>query len=151
MGAIPVVRKTGPYTFTPADNATVRAGNLVEAAASGRIAVAQAASETVLGVALQDAVAPEDLDLDGDSSGARYLLNVSPLPTLVPVAGMGDIVPVVYAADATFGALLKAAATGTVTPWLKASDKPETIVGRCFQPGGVDQSVQPVGLMRVGY
>lgn len=146
MPGIPQVTQGGPKTFTPADNAFVRGGRLVEAVAGGRIQEAGAASVKVLGVALTDAIAPEDVNTQSttDAQG-RTVLNTVVLPTTVAVAYGHTEVPVTYAADATFGALLIAAANGTVTPGAVAGQ----IVGRCTEPGGVTVATNPVGLARI--
>jgi hypothetical protein len=68
----------------------------------------------------------------------------------VPVYSMGYDMHVTYAANCTFGTLLKAAANGQVTPWVSGTDtNPATIVGRCTQPGGVTIATLAVGRMRV--
>jgi hypothetical protein len=146
MPGVTRVTTGGPKTFTPADNAFVRGGRLVEAVGTDRIQEAGAASVKVLGVALTDAIAPEDVNTQTttDAQG-RPVMNTVVLPTNVAVAYGGDEVPVVYAADAPFGALLIAGANGTVTPGAVAGQ----IVGRCTQLGGVTVATNPVGLARI--
>lgn len=148
MSAILQYTKTGPQTYIPADNAVILGGQLVEAAANGRIAVAAAGSTTVLGVALGDAQAPEDL-VTSTTTGAdgRPVLNVAQLPTSVAVAYGGNEVKVTYAAAAAFGQKLIAAANGQVTP-AGATPDARTIVGICTQPGGVAAGAT-VGLVRL--
>lgn len=148
MPGITQVTKTGPKTFTPADNATIVGGQLVEAVAGGRIQKAGAGSLAVLGVALGDAIAPEDLVTGATTDGAgRPVVSSAVLPTNVAVAYGGVEVPVTYAANATFGAKLIAAANGTVTPAGAAPDA-RTIVGVCTEPAGVTVATNAVGLMR---
>jgi hypothetical protein len=104
MPGIPQVTQGGPKTFIPADNAFIRGGRLVEGVAGGRIQEAGAASVTVLGVALTDAIAPEDVNTQSttDAQG-RPVLNTVVLPTRVAVAYGGTEVPVTYAANAALG------------------------------------------------
>lgn len=147
MPAIPQVTKTGPRTYTPADNATITGGQLVEAVAGGRIQPAGAGSLVVLGVAVTDAIAPEDVVTTAAVVGGRSVLNTAVLPQNVAVAYGGVEVPVTYAANASFGQKLIAAANGTVTP-AGATPDARTIVGTCTQPGGVVVATNPVGLMR---
>jgi len=146
MPGIPQVTKAGPRTYTPADDETILGGQVVEARDGGRIGVAAAGSVRVLGVAVTDAVAPEDLVLTPTVVGGRSVLNAAPLPTTVAVAYGGIEVPVVYAAAAAFGDLLIAAAAGRVTP-AGATPDARTIIGRCTAPEGVS-GAGVVGLMR---
>lgn len=153
MSGIPLVTKGGPRTYTPADNSTIKAGQLVAAAAGGRIDVAGAGSTKVLGVALTDGIAPEDVV---DTTGTPPVVPAYPQNTKVAVAYGGVEVPVTYAANASFGDRLVAAANGQVTPFTgfdAGEDKPNvnfaTIVGICTEPLGVTVSNNPVGLMRV--
>lgn len=136
MSGVPQVRKTGPATYTPADNAFITGGHLVEAVGADRIQLAAAASVKVLGIAVIDGIAPEDLVLTPTVVNGRQVLNTAPLPTKVSVAYGGIEAPCEYAAPAAFGDPLVAAANGTVTPAGAAPDA-RTIVGRCTQPGGV--------------
>jgi hypothetical protein len=147
MPAIPQVTKTGPRTYVPASGVAISAGQLVEARAGGRIGPAAAGSLVVLGVALQDAIAPEDLVTTPTTVGGRSVLNTAVLPQNVAVAYAPIEVPVTYAAAATFGQLLVAAANGQVTP-AGATPDARTIVGRCTAPAGVGAG--QVGLARLG-
>ena len=74
--------------------AAILGGQLVEAAAGGRIQKAGAASVKVLGVALNDAIAPEDL-VTGATTGSdgRPVVSAAVLPTIVAVASSGAEVP----------------------------------------------------------
>lgn len=148
MPGIPVVFKHGQRTFTPADNAVITGGMVVEAVAGGRIQKAGAGSVKVLGVALNDAIAPEDL-VTSATTGAdgRPVVSSAVLPTNVTVVSGGQEVPVTYAANAAFGDKLIAAANGTVTP-AGATPDARTIIGVCTQPEGVTVASNAVGLMR---
>lgn len=143
-GAVQVT-KTGPRTYTPAADATIAGGQLVEARTGGRIGIAGAGSTKVLGVALTDATGPELLTLTAQTVNGRPVLNTAVLPTAVAVAYGGIEVPVTYAAAAAFGDKLIAAANGQVTP-AGATPDARTIVGICSAPAGVAQNA--VGLMR---
>lgn len=148
MPGVPIVTKTGPKTFTPANNEAIRGGLLVEARTGGRIGAAAAGSFVVLGVALNDAQAPEQLvTAPTVDAGGRNVLNAAQFPTIVAVAYGGDEVNVTYAANAAFGQKLIAAAAGTVTP-AGATPDARTIVGTCTEPLGVVVGTNAVGLMR---
>lgn len=149
MPGVPQVTQGGPKTFVPADNAFVRGGRLVEAVAGGRIQEAGAASTKVLGVALTDAIAPEDVNTTTttDAQG-RPVTPLYSLPTSVAVAYGGTEVPVTYSANAAFGDALVATAAGTVAP-AGATPDARTIVGRCTEPLGVTIATNPVGLARI--
>jgi hypothetical protein len=146
MPGIPQVTRTGPRTYVPASGVSVLAGQLVEARAGGRIGPAAAGSTVCLGVALQDAIAPEDLVTTAATVGNRSVLNTAVLPQNVAVAYGGVEVQVTYAAAATFGQSLIAAANGQVTP-AGATPDARTLVGICTAPGGV--GIGAVGLMRI--
>jgi hypothetical protein len=130
MPGIPVYSKTGPRTFTPAnDSVQIVGGLLVEARSGGRVGVAAAASVHVLGVALTDAQAPEALVTT---------------PTVEA--------QLTYSANASFGDLLVATANGTVAPATTGTGglmNPLTIVGRCTEPLGVTVLTSPLGLSRL--
>lgn len=148
MPGIPVVFKHGQRTYTPADNATIVGGQLVEAVAGGRIQKAAAGSVKVLGVALNDAIAPEDLVTTGTTGAdGRPVVSTAILPQNVAVVSNGAEVRVTYAANAAFGDKLIAAANGTVTP-AGATPDARTIVGICTEPAGVTVSTNAVGLIR---
>lgn len=141
-------RKQGPRTYTPLSGATIKGGQVVEATTtSGRIQPAGAASVKVLGVALTDAIAPENV-VNGPTTGAdgRPVTALYSLPTTVAVANRGIEVRVTYAANANFGDRLVAAANGTVTP-AGATPDARQIVGYCSEPAGVTVSSNAVGLM----
>lgn len=122
----------------------VTGGQVVEArAASGAATqrpcgVAAAGSTTVLGVALIDA-----------TNAAQSSTLVYPLPVSATVVVEGGGIPVTYAANANYGAALKAAASGKVTPWVSGTDAADLIIGYCDQAGGVTSSGTTVGTMRL--
>lgn len=148
MPGIAQVTKTGPRTYTPKAGVSIKGGQLVEGTTGGRIQPAAAGSFKVVGVALTDAIAPDDLVLAPTTGGdGRPVLNTAVLPTKVACAYGGIEVPVTYAANAAFGELLIAAANGTVTP-AGATPDARTIVGRCTEQAGVVVATNPVGLMR---
>lgn len=149
MGGIAQVTQGGPKTFTPADNQVIKGGQVVEATTGGRIKVAAAGSVVALGVALHDAVAPEDFPAaNGTDALGRPVVSAVPIPTTVSVAYAGTEVKVTYAADTTFGQKVVVAANGTVTP-AGATPDARTIVGICTEPAGVDVSENAVGLIRL--
>jgi len=137
MSGIPQITKTGPASYTPASGETIHGGVLVEARSGGRIGVAAAASVHVLGVALFDAIAPEQVNTSTttDSLG-RPVLTAVAIPTTVAVAYGGVEVKLTYSAAANFGDLLVATANGQVAPAAATPDV-RTIVGRCTEPAGV--------------
>ncbi|QDF17100.1 head scaffolding protein [Gordonia phage William] len=149
MPGIVQVTQGGPKTFTPADDVVIKGGQLVEARSGGRIGVAAAGSFKVLGVALNDALAPEDFPgSDTTDALGRTVVSAVPVPTTVAVAYAGTEVKVTYAANAAFGDKLVAAANGTVTPAGTTPDA-RTIVGICTEPAGVTVSTKAVGLIRL--
>lgn len=148
MPSIVQVTKTGPRTYAVLAGQTVVGGQVVEAAAGGRVRAAQAGSTTVLGVALQDAVAPEDLVLGPQIVGGRPVLNTNIAPQNVAVAYGSVEVPVVFSAACAFGQLVVATANGQVGP-AGATPDARTIVGRCTAPNGVS-GAGVVGLVRLG-
>jgi|SRR5581483_8773578 len=118
-------------------SALVKGGTLVVADGSGAstVSTAGAGAANVLGVAGNDA-APIVDQTGATTSYGDPLLDVSALTDYVAVRH-GEDCRVTYAAAATFGALLKSAANGQVTPWVSGTDAAGLIVGRCTQPGGV--------------
>jgi hypothetical protein len=133
----------GPETYPVSE--AVKGGMLVAGHTDGKARKATAGDTKVLGVAEIDAkpyVNPVSTDSDGFET-----INVSQLPTEV-VAGFGRY-PVTYAADCAFGKALKAAANGTVTPWLTGTDAADLIVGYCDQPGGVVVATKATGLANI--
>lgn len=149
MPGVPQVTQGGPKTFVPADNAFVRGGRFVEAVSPGRIQEAAAASVRWLGVALTDAIAPEDVSTTTttDAQG-RPVTPLYSLPTSVAVAYSGTEVPVTYSANAAFGDPLVITGAGAVGPAGAAPDA-RTVVGKCTEPLGVVFATNPVGLCRI--
>lgn len=149
-GALPHYR-LGPDSYQV--SALVLGGQLVVAdgSAATTVSVAGAAAINVLGVAGIDGAPIPNQAGDTDSlAGAASLLDISVLPDYIPVYHGPCDMHATYAANATFGQLLKTAASGAVTPWVSGTDTlPATIVGRCTQPGGVTVSANAVGRMRL--
>lgn len=120
----------------------VTAGQLVEArAASGAatqrpVGVAGAGSTTVRGVALLSA-----------TNAAQSSTLVYPLPVSTSVAEAGHVTGVVFAANATDGAPLKAAAGGKVTPWVSGTDLTNTLIG--YAVGAVTSAGTTTGEVRL--
>lgn len=137
MAAIQEKFVDGPVTCDVVE--AVVGGQLVEARAAAHnavqrpVGVAAAASAVVIGVAKIDAQ-PDDTVLSG--------IPVYPLPKATTVIVEGDV-PVTYAANATYGAKLQAAANGQVTPQTGTN----AVVGYCSQVGGVLSGA--VGRMRI--
>ncbi|WP_054246390.1 hypothetical protein [Rhodococcus opacus] len=148
MSGVTQVTKTGPRTYVPASGVAVTGGQLVEGRSGGRIGPAAAASVKVLGVALADAIAPEDVVTTPATVNGRPVLNSALLPTNVAVAYGNVETRVSYSANANFGDLLVATANGTVAP-AGATPDARTIVGRCTEPAGVVFATNPVGLARI--
>lgn len=151
MSAVAQVTKTGPRTYVPAVGVTILGGQVVEARAGGRVGPCADGSLVVLGVALTDAIAPEDLT----TTPVAGTLNAAGLPTNTAVAYGGDEVPVTFNEAAAFGAKLAAAANGRVRLF-RATDPDGTgaliadvasaLIGTCTTPAGV--AAGAVGLMR---
>lgn len=141
--------KAGPDSYQV--SAAVAGGTLVAADASGTtVSTAGAESLLVLGVAANSAAPiPTQAGATDTLAGGAPLLDISVAPDYVAVYHGADM-HVTYAANAAFGVHLKAAANGTVTPWVSGTDTlPATIVGRCTQPGGVTISTNAVGRARI--
>ena len=136
-GAIPHYQFRGPASYQV--SATVYGGSLVIADGSNAttVSTAGAGAINVLGVAGNDA-SPIVSQAGNLNSYNQPIVDVSVLFDYTAVHCAAIDIHVTYAAAATFGQLLKAAATGQVTPWVSGTDtNPATIVGRCTQPGGV--------------
>ena len=136
-GAIPHYQFRGPANYQV--SATVYGGSLVIADGSNAttVSTAGAGAINVLGVAGNDA-SPIVSQAGNVNSYNQPIVDVSVLPDSTAVHCAAIDIHVTYAAAATFGQLLKAAASGQVTPWVSGTDTlPATIVGRCTQPGGV--------------
>lgn len=152
MSAVAVYRKTGPATYSPKQGTTVAGGQVVEATTvAGRIQPAGAASVVALGVALTDAIAPEDVvTTPTTDAGGHPVTALYSLPTTVSVADRGAEVRVTYAADCAEGTKLVCASAGRVTP-AGATPDARQIVGICTEPGGVVVATKPTGLMKTLY
>jgi len=122
-GVAPYLER-GPATYTA--NVAIVGGQLVMPAAGGTIQPATAGAANVLGVAGDDA-APA-------SSGSP--LNFASVRPEVKVYAAPTEVAITYAAAATFGQKLQAAANAQVTPWITTGTA-DLIVGRCTEPAGV--------------
>lgn len=134
-GSLPHYR-LGPDSYQV--SATVYGGSLViaDGSSASTVSTAGANAINVLGVAGNDA-SPLVSQTGNTTSYNAPLLDISVLTDYVAVHHGCDI-HVTYAAAATFGQLLKAAASGQVTPWVSGTDtNAATIIGRCTQPGGV--------------
>jgi hypothetical protein len=148
MPAVPQVTKGGPRSYVVVAGQTVTAGTFVEGATTGgRIRTAVAGSTRVLGVALQDAIAPEQLVTTATNNGGRPVLNMTTLPQNVAVAYGGVEVNVVFSAAVGFGEAVVVTAGGQAGP-APATPDARTIVGRCTSPNGVSGAGQ-VGLVRL--
>lgn len=146
MSGVPIVFKAGPLTYTPADDAVIKGGDVVIAATAGRCSVAGAAALNVVGIALNDAIAPEDVVTA--PSGTPPVLAAVPQPTKVAVAYGGMVVDgVTYTADTAEGVALVAAANGDVSP-AGATPDARTIIGWCAEPGGVVVATKATGRVR---
>lgn len=128
--------KSGPDSYQV--SAAVVGGTLVVADGSSATTVSTAGANAinVLGVAGNDA-SPVVSQAGNTTSYGAPIVDASFLDDYVAVHHGCDI-NVTYAAAATFGQLLKSAASGQVTPWVDGTDThPAYIIGRCTQPGGV--------------
>lgn len=135
----------GPVTYEVAE--AVVGGQLVEARANGLIGVAGATSRVVLGIATRNARPASSAD--GTTATGYPVTDLShDLVTPYVAVGKEGEWPVTFTADAAFGVPVRAAANGTVVPWVTA-DGPDAIVGRCTQPGGVVIATNPVGLVKL--
>lgn len=126
MSGVNPVLFDGPDTVTV--NVAVTGGQLVMPdSTTGKVKPATAGAATVLGVALED----------GAPTSSQTALNLSIARPEIAVAYAPVDIKVSYAAAATFGAKLKAAAAGAVTPWVSGTDAADLIVGICTEPAGI--------------
>ncbi len=142
-GVTPRYTVDAPITWTVKSDQHVVGGQLLEVVTGGVVQPASAGSATVVGVATKNARGtynPESTTGEGD-----FLLDASGPPA--QVAAERGYFKMTFAAAATVGAKLKAAANGQVTPWVSGTDGAEKIVGECMEPGGV--SASGVGLARI--
>ncbi len=146
MSGVGVVFKQGPKTYTPADNSVVKGGDVLAAGTAGRCVVAGAAALNVVGVALNDAIAPEDVVTA--ASGTPPTLGAVPQATKVAVAYGGmEVDGVTFTADCAEGLALVAAANGDVSA-AGATPDARTIIGWCAEPGGVVVATKATGRVR---
>jgi hypothetical protein len=147
-GAVPAFRE-GPVTFVTNANATIVGGMLVESdgGTPALIRPAGAGSAVVIGVATNDSVGTAVSQVPTVPGADSPVVNVSIIDQYNAVATKG-VWRLTYAAAATFGARLKAAANGQVTPWVSGTDNPELIVGVCYESAGVS-GAGVVGLTRL--
>jgi len=133
-GALPHYQYRGPANYQV--SATVYGGSLViaDGSAATTVSTAGAGAINVLGVAGNDA-SPIVSQAGNVNAYSQPIVDVSVLPDYTAVYCGGVDIHVTYAAAATFGALLMAAANGQVTPFTGTTYT--QIVGRCTQPGGV--------------
>jgi hypothetical protein len=143
-GIVPRFQHGGPVTYEVVE--AVAGGQLVEGRAASKIGVAAVNSLKCLGVSTKDAT-PTASGSSTDSFGnpVQSLVEVT---KYTAVGGTPQIYPVTFAADCTFGALVKCAANGQVTPWVAGTDAPERIVGRCVSEAGVTVSASAVGYVK---
>lgn len=121
-GGYPVIEDVPGFTVSVA----VTAGQLVEPdGTTAMVKPATALSKAVLGYALTDAFP------DGSTPALTFVQR----PSRVAVE-RNCVAWIRYAADTTFGAKLVCAALGQVTPAGVTPDA-TTLVGQCYEPGGV--------------
>lgn len=136
----------GPVTYEVVE--TIKGGQMVEARTGSKVGVAAAGSVTCLGVATKDATPVATLT--GTDTFGNPTINISPVSQYDAIQGIPAIFDsVTYAANATFGALLKCAANGAVTPWVTGTDNPSLIVARCVEPAGVTIGTKATGLTKI--
>lgn len=141
MSAIPMVTKHGPKTFHVTE--TVRGGQVVEARTGGKIGVAAADSDLVLGVSIGDAAPPAS----GESSDAfgNPIVSAVAVPEYTGVVYGGIEVKCVFAAAATFGEAVVSAGDGKVKP--AGATPTGRILGYVTEPAGVS-AADKSGLVR---
>lgn len=128
--------KQGPATY-PALEAIV-GGQIVEGRANG-VGVAGAGSNTVIGVALDNATNTGTgfgTAVTPATVGGYSVLPATVVPVNVSVVISGRVTGITYAANATFGQALIAAAGGQVTP-AGATPDARQVIGYCDEPAGV--------------
>lgn len=115
MGGVVARFERGPVTFEATE--AIVGGQLVEARTASKVGVAAVGSKVVLGVATKDAIpASGQAALQVGNTGYSLPFTDTAVPTpYVPVDPMGFYV-MTYAATATFGQRLVAAAAGQVAP-----------------------------------
>jgi len=134
----------GPITFEVSAN--VVGGQLVVPdGTTQKVKPSVGGDATVLGIATKDAV-PSATSQDSTVPISQNAFNFSPVSPYVAVAGDGTW-PMTAAAAIAFGALVKAAAAGAVTPFVEGTDDASLVVGQCVDPAGIASG--SVGLIRL--
>lgn len=133
----------GPETYPVSE--AIKGGMIVAGHTDGKARKGTAGDTKVLGVAEIDAK-PATSGITTDADGFETI-NISPISEVVTV-GFGRY-PVTYAADCAFGKALKAAANGTVTPWVTGVDAADLIIGYCDEPAGVVVATNAKGLANI--
>lgn len=142
-GVTPRYTVDAPITYTVKSDKAVVGGQLLEVVSGGVVQPASAGSATVVGVATKNARGT--YDPYSETSEGDFLMDASGVGNQV-TAERGYF-KVTYAANATVGAKLKAAADGQVTPWASGTDDASLIVGTCAESAGVTAGA--VGLARI--
>ncbi len=124
MAGVRPYLERGPATYTA--NVLVAGGQLVMPDTGGTIKPATAGAATVLGVAADDA-APVS---------SRTATNFASYRPEVAVYTAPADVAVTFAANASFGVKVKAAANGQATPWISGTDAADLIIGHVSEPAG---------------
>lgn len=126
-----------PVTYTVKAGVQINAGVLVEATTGGVVQIGTAGSTTILGVAHTIALGTDPSGSQTLSYGASVLDESLASPYSANLAVGPGHFNVTYAAAALFGARLKCAANGQVTPWISGTDAANLIIGVCTEPAGV--------------
>lgn len=139
-------RSSGNYrTYEAVGVTNVAGGNLVVPSTATTsdpslqaATVAGAGALNCIGVAVDDAITVQNrAALETGTGGDGYAFIDVAIQDATFTVYNHDEVPVVYAAAAAFGARLKCAAAGAVTPWITGTDNAELIIGWCCEVGGV--------------
>lgn len=144
MGSILPRFTNGPRTYEAVE--ALAGGTVVEARVGGidnpGVGIAADASTTVIGVAQKDA---------NPAGGQNRTPEVGVLDVTLAAREVAVIndghVPLKYAVAAAYGALVCAAAAGSVRPALAADISGGAVIGRCVEDGGV--AVGGTGLTRI--
>ncbi|UTN93018.1 scaffolding protein [Streptomyces phage Marky] len=142
-GVTPRFTVDAPITYTVKSDQAVTGGQLLEVVSGGVVQAASAGSATVVGVATKNARGT--YNPYGTTGEGDFLMDASGVGNQV-TAERGYF-KMVFAANTTVGAKLKAAANGQVTPWVTGTDGAEKIVGECAEAGGV--TAAGTGLARI--
>lgn len=142
-GVTPRYSVDAPITYTVKSDQAVTGGQLLEVVTGGVVQAASAGSATVVGVATKNARGT--YNPYGTTGEGDFLMDASGVGN--QVAAERGYFKMTFAANTTVGAKLKAAAAGTVTPWVTGTDGAEKIVGECAEAGGV--TAAGTGLARI--